>query len=101
MVCKRAGGRFYPARPGGCDEPGEIAGPPHPCRAAAGHDIPPPSVTGLREWPVTAGKTESEARRARRGRKAEWTRPELARLLAGGARSNPGDSHADGPSTFS
>jgi hypothetical protein len=50
---------------------------------------------------VTANKTENEARRARRGRKAEWTRPELARLLAGGAQSNPGDSHADGPSTFS
>jgi hypothetical protein len=58
-------------------------------------------VTGLREWPVTAGKTGSESRRARRARKAEWTRPELARLLAGEAQNNPGDSHADGLSTFS
>jgi len=47
---------------------------------------------------VTARKNESEAQRAR---KAEWKRPELARLLAGGAQNNPGDSHADGPSTFS
>jgi hypothetical protein len=50
---------------------------------------------------VTAGKTGSEARRARRARKTEWTRPELARLLVGEAQGNPGDSHVDGPSTFS
>jgi hypothetical protein len=50
---------------------------------------------------VTDRKTRNEARRSRRARKAEWTKPELARLLAGGAQNNPGDSHADGPSTFS
>jgi hypothetical protein len=50
---------------------------------------------------VTAGKNEGEDRRGKGRRKSEWTRPELARLLAGEAHSNPGDSHADGPSTFS
>jgi hypothetical protein len=33
--------------------------------------------------------------------KSAWDRPEVARLFAGDAEGNPGDSHADGPSTFS
>jgi hypothetical protein len=46
-------------------------------------------------------ESRKEARRVGRARKGEWTKPELARLLAGEAQNNPGDSHADGTSTFS
>jgi hypothetical protein len=33
--------------------------------------------------------------------KAQWTSPEVKRLLAGDAENNPGDSHSDGSATFS
>ena len=44
--------------------------------------------------------SESHSERAEQP-KATWAPLELWRILAGEAEFNPGDSHPDGPSTFS
>ena len=33
--------------------------------------------------------------------KRDWDTPRVARLFAGDAEGNPGDTHPDGPTTFS